>query len=217
MKKCDFIENILQNPIVSGNYHLEKYKRNTIIRTPGTLITHVGIVKKGYLKAITYSKYGKEMCSSLFSPDSIILEYLYLSGDMYYTYNLASISDCEICWIPIEVFSKVVFGDKKFSQIYIQQLAKRGLENQRLIACLGYKTVRERIAYWILSDELISTESDTDLRVEFPVSQEAFSEILHVTRSALNQELHKMNQEGFFKINHNILSHIDKDKLVLEI
>lgn len=217
MEKCDFIENILQNPLVAGNYHIGKYKRKTIVRTPGTLITHVGIVKKGYLKAITYSKYGREMCSSIFKPDSIILEYLYLSGDMYYTYNLASISNCEICWIPIEVFSKVVLDDKEFSKIYIQQLAKRGLENQRLIACLGYKTVRERIAYWILSDERLLTEEESNLHVEFPVSQEAFSEILHVTRSSLNQELHKMNLEGFFEINRNVLSHIDKDKLVNEI
>ncbi|WP_334332243.1 MULTISPECIES: Crp/Fnr family transcriptional regulator [unclassified Companilactobacillus] len=217
MEKSDFINGILHHPLVENNYRIESYKRNTIIRTPGTLITHVGIVMDGYLKAISYSKYGKEMCGSIFGPNSIILEYLYLSGDMYYTYNLASINNCKICWLPIETFSKIVLDDKKFSKIYIQQLAQRGLENQRLIACLGYKTVRERIAYWILSDGVLSTEEGPNLKVEFPVSQEAFSEILHVTRSSLNQELHKMSSEGFFQISRNVLTHIDKEKLVSEI
>ncbi|WP_119318149.1 Crp/Fnr family transcriptional regulator [Companilactobacillus formosensis] len=217
MEKSTFIENVLHHPLVKDNYRIESYKRNTIIKTPGTPITHVGIVIEGYLKAISYSKYGKEMCDSLFVPNSIILEYLYLSGDMYYTYTLSSINNCKICWLPIDIFSKIVFDDKEFSKVYIQQLAQRGLENQRLIACLGYKTVRERITYWILSDSVLSTKENDDLKVEFPVSQEAFAEILHVTRSSLNQELHKMSSEGFFKINHNVLSHIDKNKLMEEI
>lgn len=217
MDKCDFINSILHHPLIAGKYHIESYRRNTIVRTPGTLITHVGIVMEGYLKAISYSKYGREICESIFGPDSIILEYLYLSGDMYYTYNLASINCCKICWVPINDFSKVVLGDEKFSRLYIQQLANRGLETQRLIACLGYKTVRERVCYWILSEGMLSSEKGPNIKAKFPVSQEAFSEILHVTRSSLSQELHKMSNEGYFQINHNVLTHIDKNKLVNEI
>lgn len=217
MEKSDFVRNILNHPLVVDNYHTECYKAKTIVRTPGTLITHVGIVMSGYLKAISYSKYGKEICASIFEPNSIILEYLYLSGDMYYTYNLATIKKCQIAWVPIEAFSNVVLDDKNISRLYIKQLAKRGLENQRLIACLGYKTVRERIAYWVLSDNVLAAKGEKNPEVRFPVSQEIFSELLHVTRSSLSQELHKMSLEGYFQVNRNVITNINKEKLIADM
>jgi CRP-like cAMP-binding protein len=217
MEQRDFVNSILKHPLIDGNYRIEDYKRNIIVKTPGTLITEIGIVLKGYLKAIIYSKYGKEMCESIFGPNSIILEYLHFSGDKRFTYNLGSINHCRICWIPIELFSKVVLEDNDFSKMYIHQLAKRGMENQRIITCLGYKTVRERVAYWIISSGILAEENLENYEVEFPVSQEVFSEILHVTRSSLNQELQRMSIDGFFKVKRNVLKHIDRDKLIDEI
>ncbi|QAT21031.1 Crp/Fnr family transcriptional regulator [Pediococcus acidilactici] len=217
MEQRDFVKSILQHPLIRNHCRIEEYKRNIIVKTPGILITEIGIVLKGYLKAIIYSRCGKEMCETIFGPNSIVLEYLHFSGDKRSTYNLGSINQCQICWIPIENFSKVVLEDPEFSKMYIRQLAKRGLENQRLITCLGYKTVRERIAYWIISSGNSAMESTEATELEFPVSQEVFSEILHVTRSSLNQELQKMSADGLFAVKRNVLKNIDYAKLVNEI
>lgn len=119
MEQRDFVKSILQHPLIRNHCRIEEYKRNIIVKTPGTLITEIGIVLKGYLKAIIYSRYGKEMCETIFGPNSIILEYLHFSGDKRSTYNLGSINQCQICWIPIENFSKVIFEDPELSKMYI--------------------------------------------------------------------------------------------------
>ncbi|WP_250147274.1 helix-turn-helix domain-containing protein [Pediococcus acidilactici] len=60
-------------------------------------------------------------------------------------------------------------------------------------------------------------ENTEATELEFPVSQEVFSEILHVTRSSLNQELQKMSADGLFTVKRNVLKNINYAKLVNEI
>lgn len=66
MEQRDFVKSILQHPLIRNHCRIEEYKRNIIVKTPGTLITEIGIVLKGYLKAIIYSRYVKK-CVKRFS------------------------------------------------------------------------------------------------------------------------------------------------------
>ena len=100
-------------------------------------------------------------------------------------------------------------------RLYIEHLANKGLENQRLINCLSYKTIRDRICYWIISKDNLGidfTKSPTE--IELDISQETLSEFLRVSRASLNQELQKMEEEGFFEKKKNSLVKINKNKII---
>ena len=210
MQSAEFVATLLKRPSIREHYRVDHYAKNEIIESRGTLITHVGIVRAGYLNATNYTREGKEMGGTVFAPDSIVLEYLYLSGDRCYTYNLVALSKARVVWIPAAIFRQTIFSDSHLEQQYICLLAQRGLENQRMLACLAYKTIRERLAYWIVSDHQVEKTQ----RVTFPVSQEAFAEILQVTRPSLNQTLHQMADAGYFKMQHNVLTAIDREALL---
>ncbi|MGY3751054.1 Crp/Fnr family transcriptional regulator [Vagococcus acidifermentans] len=218
MCETEFIQACLNHPDIHRNVVTKRYKKKRLLETAGTPISHIGFVLDGFLKAITYTKDGKELCSSVFTKGSILLEYLYLSGNADYTFDLVTLSKARISWIPVDVFAEAVLNDNQLLRLYIKHLAVRGVDNQRMITCLGYKTIRERICYWISSEgnlELDLCKIPTHVRL--PVSQEAFAALINVTRASLNQELHRMEDESFFKLNKKILTHINKEKILANL
>lgn len=218
MRNEDFVENLLKYPPVSAHQKTIKYPKNTTIKMGRDKINNIGIVDRGCLKAVNYSKNGEAICSTIFMEKGVVLEYLYLAGSTLCTYNLVSLSDVTICWIPIEIFSTAINENLQLSKLYIDHLIQRGLENQRLITCLSYKTIRERIAYWILSkDNLEVNQEKIPNELYFPISQEIFAEFLHVSRASLSHELHKMQEEGYFKVKRKRFISINKEKMLEEI
>lgn len=160
MRNEDFVENLFKYPPVSAHQKTIKYPKNTTIKMGRDKINNIGIVDRGCLKAVNYSKNGEAICSTIFMEKGMVLEYLYSAGSTFCTYNLVSLSDVTICWIPIEIFSTAINENFQLSKLYIDHLIQRGLENQRLITCLSYKTIRERIAYWILSKDNLEVNQE---------------------------------------------------------
>lgn len=218
MENEGFVETLFKYPSVSEYQKVIKYPKNTTIKMGKDRINNIGIVQRGCLKAVNYSKNGEAIFSTIFMEKGVILEYLYLAGSTLCTYNLVSLSDVTICWIPIEVFSAAIRENLQLSQLYIDHLVQRGLENQRLITCLSYKTIRERIVYWILSKNNleVNPEKIPD-ELYFPISQEIFAEFLHVARPSLSHELHKMQEAGYFKVRRKKFIAINKAKMLAEI
>lgn len=214
MYKTKFLDHLLKDDLVKSNGKTEIYKKNFILKTSLTKITEIGIVIDGYLKGVNYTKDGKELCNSIFSPSSIILEYLYLSGIDYYIYDLIALTKVKITWVPADIFKAIIYDDIENLKLYVEHLASRGLENQRLINCLSYKTIRDRICYWVVSENNLEMDyNKIPSKVEIDISQGAFSEFLCVSRASLSQELHKMEEEGFFMKRKNSLENIDKYKI----
>ena len=75
--------------------------------------------------------------------------------------------------------------------------------------CLNYQTIRERVAFWILGIQKIE-EGDV---VHMPGSQKILANMLHVSRSSLNQELRQMQREGYFSIEKEMMYDINEELL----
>lgn len=215
MDRSNFLNNFLNDDLVKTKGKIRDYKKNFILETTGNKINEIGIVIEGYLKGVSYTKDGREICESIFSSSSIIVEYLFLSGVEYYKYDLVTLTKSEVLWIPTNIFKEIIYEDKINSRLYIEHLAKKGLENQRLINCLSYKTIRDRVCYWIISKDnsgIDFTKAPTEIEID--ISQETLSELLCVSRASLNQELQKMEEEGLFKKNKNTLVKINKTEIL---
>ena len=66
----------------------KEYQGSQCIHPQGTKINHFGIVVSGILKAVDNTLDGTEMCHAYFEPKDIFPEFLYFSGERYYTYSL---------------------------------------------------------------------------------------------------------------------------------
>ena len=90
--------------------------------------------------------------------------------------------------------------------LYVSQ---RGLKNQLYLNCMNYLTIRERIAYWLVGIQKIQSEG----AIAMPRSQRIFANLLHVSRSSLNQELRAMEREGYFQMEKEKLHQVDVARL----
>lgn len=185
------------------------YRAGECIQSEGDTITHFGIVVSGILKAVSYSRDGEELCNAYFEEEDIFPEFLYLSGSRHYTYLLYVEKRAEVLWIPIFLLEEMLSADAGLVSALLCYVSQRGLKNQLYLNCLNYQTVRERIAYWIVGIRKIESRQE----VHMPRSQRIFANMLHVSRSSLNQELKQMEREGFFRLDKEKMLQVEGERL----
>lgn len=192
------------------SYFLRKtYEASQCIHSSGTKITHFGIVEDGILKAVDNTASGTELCHAYFEPRDIFPEFLYFSGIKNYTYSLVAEKKSTVVWVPAYVMEEMLAKDRHLMYALLLYISQRGLKNQMYLKCLNYQTIRERIAYWITGMHNIAPQES----IRMPCSQLVLANMLHVSRSSLNQELKLMEKEGLFRIRNRELQVLDEEKL----
>lgn len=215
MKKTAFTLYLQNNEELQRDSLIQTYKRGDLIETMGHSIHYIGLVLDGMVRAIRYTDAGRKVTIAFFIPNSIIGEYLYLTNHQKYTYDLLCSRASTVLWIPKTIFRKTVFDHEKGLAQYVAHLAERGQQEQRLVTCRSYRTVRGRVCYWLASEyNDMSTLPET---FEIPYSQEVFATLLQVSRTSLNLELHAMVGDGFFKMSRHHLYDFNVDKVIGEL
>lgn len=216
MTKRSFMEYCLQQPLVKQHSRKTSYRKGELLYRSGSKIEAIGLVVKGLLRTSSYTREGKELCSAIFTEHSVVSEYLYLTKSPIYSFDLITAAPSTVCWIPTNIFEKIAMKDPQGMVLYVEHLAHRGIENQRLIKCLTYKTIRERICYWIAStnNNLSLNLEDIPQDLVIPGSQEVYSALLHVTRASISYEINRMEAEGFFIREGHHLQAIDRQRIL---
>jgi len=192
------------------SYFMRKnYEAGQCIHPQGTKISHFGIVESGILKAVAHTVNGAELCHAYFEVKDIFPEFLYFSGKKNYSYSLVAEKKSTVIWVPICVIEEMLEKDQQLMYALLLYVSQRGLKNQLYLNCLNYQTIRERIAYWIVGMHNIApTET-----IHMPASQLMLANMLHVSRSSLNQELKIMEKEGYFQIKNKEMQGWDEERL----
>ena len=188
----------------------KSYPAGACIHSQGDKITHFGIVTSGILKAVSYSRDGSEMCHTYFEEMDSFPEFLYLTGERRYTYLLYVEKRAAVTWIPILELQEMLTSEPHMLSALLLYVSKRGLKNQLYLNCLNYQTIRERIAYWILGIQKMTSGKT----VMIPRSQTILANMLHVSRASLNQELKQMEREGYFRLDKEKILGADAEKLM---
>lgn len=192
------------------SYFLRKtYEAAQCIHPQGTKISHFGIVENGILKAVDHTVNGVELCRAYFESKDIFPEFLYFSGEKNYKYSLVAEKKSTVVWVPVCVMEEMLKQDQALMYALVLYISQRGLKNQLYLNCLNYQTIRERIAYWIVGmHNLVPTEV-----LQMPCSQLMLANMLHVSRSSLNQELKLMEKDGYFKIKKHEMQNLNEKML----
>lgn len=204
-----FAYSCLHHPIFGELFRRETYKTAETIRSNGMPIREFGIVVDGCLKADRYTAGGSEMCSSYFEKDDVFPELLYFGGDKVYTYTLVAAKKTSVAWLKASVFEFMLEEDHDLMHRFMLYLSERGLKNQMLLCCLRYQTIRERIAFWLI----YLTDLAQGNSVPLPASQTIWANTLRVSRSSLNQEVKRMERQGYFRVCEHELQVLDREGL----
>lgn len=191
-------------------YFIHKtYEPSQCIHSRGNRISSFGIVESGVLKAVSHTVNGAEHCHTYFETRDLFPEYLYFTGKREYAYTLVAEKKSEVIWIPIHVMEEMLEKDQQLMYALLLYVCQRGLKDQLYLNCLNYQTIRRRIAYWIVGMHNMNPTETIDM----PCSQLVLANMLHVSRSSLNQELKLMQKDGYFKVKSHEIIDLDEERL----
>ena len=207
--KTTFAYQCLHHKTDAKYLRFETYKTAHVIHPIGSTIDEFGIVVDGCLKAEKYTVNGNEVCCAYFENNDVFPEFLYFTGKKLYTYSLVAVKKTEVAWISTSVFERMLEEDHDMMYAFMLYISKRGMKNQALLNCLYYQTIAQRVAFWLVSMNNLGQNE----RIPLPKSQTIWANTLHVSRSSLNQEIKRMEKEGYFRIEGHTLILLDKEGL----
>lgn len=188
---------------------LRSYPAGQCVHAQGAPITHLGVVMSGILRAASCFSSGQEASHTYFEPEDSFPELLYLTGKRCYTYSLYVEKRAAVLWIPLGVLEQMLTGDPVLMSALLLYVCQRGLKNQLYLNCLGYQTIRQRVAYWAVGVQKLGPGQAAHMLC----SQKVFADLLHVSRSSLNQELKQMEREGYFRLQKGRICQVEAARL----
>lgn len=182
------------------------YSSNELIIKDGEDIKDICIIIDGVLKSTEYTSDGKELNSSYFysgkdlnsvypfAGDSFPF-YLVFGGVKKYFFNTYSLNKSKVIWLPVDKLMPIIEKDPIFIKNILQFVSEYTCYSKMILRGVQYRKIEERLAFWMLN--LNNPKGD----ILIPHSQEVLADILHVSRSSLNQELKRLESEMLISVN----------------
>lgn len=187
--------------------------RGEVIFHQGDKVDKLGFILDGVMKCCKYTFEGDEVNTRYFYRGEIFPEYLFLTGEGEYIYNLVTEKDAKLILVATEHITDLIKKDLGWNNLIIDYMAWRGLLDQKWALCNSYGTLKSSIVYMLL--EIYQVQED-----EWTVindSQQMLATKLQVSRPMYNQALIKLEKEGLVERNRTRIRLKDRSKLEMLI
>lgn len=183
--------------------HERKYKSKEIIHRAGTYIKEIGLVEEGSVNIVEYQYWGnKSILGNIKKGDIFGLSYAAIPGKQMQADVVAN-ENCTILFLNIESLLTLCPKGCSFHTRIIHNLfrisARKTLILHQRMKHISGKTIREKLISY-LSDQAFE-QGRPDFTLTF--NRQQLSEYLGVDRSALSNELSKMQKDGLIVYEKN--------------
>lgn len=191
------------------HFRTEKYKKDNIILSEGTIVTDIGLVLSGSVQIAHNDLWGNKSILGIAETGSVFAEAYACIGNEPMMVEVVANEDCEILFINVPKLFTPCSIDKSQSTL-IQNLvlisARKNLQLSRRSLHTSPKTIRGRLLSYF-SQEVLAQGSN---QIVIPFDRQQMADYLNLDRSALSKELGKMKKEGLIEFRKNIFE-IKKD------
>lgn len=206
-------ESIAQILVCSGA-KMHKYKKNETIFCQGDKADYFYAVLKGTVSVICYMPSGKVNALYHVAPGALLGEHysspLATKGRIYW-YEAVACEPVEVLEVPWQYLysfcDKACDHHKQLIQNLYESMSTKEWMAVRKLNVLGFASVQERIAAWLLQ------ETDEKGLVELKTNREEQADYLCVARPSLSRTLMQMQKAGIIETRRNQIRILDKEKL----
>jgi CRP-like cAMP-binding protein len=171
---------------------LEKFQTNQQIYAQGEPADTVGYIRKGRVKATTFSNRGKEAIVGIFRKGQFFGETC-LSVAEVRTSNIVALEECLITSITKEAMLSTLKGEPDFSTFFVSRLLSRIARLEEDLTDQLLNLTERRLARLLI----VLANSDQEKAGEVNLSQEALAEMVGTTRSRISTFMNKFRDKGF--------------------
>lgn len=190
----------------------KKYKKGSYIFEQGQVPRGVYYIKSGWVKISKIGADGNEKVLRLVTKNQFI-GYLSLIKRWNFQSSAVAIEDCEVYFIPKQIFLELLAKDNDFASLVVEMLADELAETENHIDTLLSKNVQER-----LTNLLLGLEQTSDRNVEFDDSfirlpKKELASIINITPETLSRHLTALDEDGLIDNAKNHIELLDRNGL----
>jgi CRP-like cAMP-binding protein len=187
------------------------YKKNEYIFKEGSYASGVFCINGGKVKVSMLGDEGKEQIVRLAKPGDIIGYKALLSAGKYSASAIA-IEDCNVCFVPKEIFTEILKKDAVLSFEMMKILSDELRKAEEKITHLAQKPVRERMAETILFlKETYGTDVEENINVS--LSREEIANIVGTATETAIRLLSEFNKDNMIELSGKKIKILNTNKL----
>lgn len=178
----------------------EKYRKNEIIFHAGDTVREIGLVEKGSVNIIVNFYWGDSHIFGHVDKGEIFGENYAVIPDKALICDVVATENSEILFLDISKIFTTCQKKCEFHQKLTQNLlcisALKSLNLSSRMIHIGPKTIRKRLISYLSEQALING----DRHFTIPFNRQQLADYLGVDRSALSNELSKMQKDGLISL-----------------
>lgn len=191
----------------------KKYKKGSLIFEQGQVPRGVYYIKSGWVKISKIGADGNEKTLRLVTKNQYI-GYLSLIKQWKFQSSAIAVTDCEVYFIPKQIFLTLLEKDNDFASLVVEILADELTESENHIDTLLCKNVQER-----LINLLLGLQQAFDYNTEFDDSfirlpKKELASIINITPETLSRHLSALNENGFIENTKNHIELLNRNELL---
>ncbi|MBE7717932.1 Crp/Fnr family transcriptional regulator [Lacrimispora indolis] len=182
---------------------LKHYKKEEFIIRSGDYIRSVGMMLSGTALIIQEDFWGKRTIISEVLPGTIFAETYACIPTLPIEMSVISDSECDVLFLDFNKILHVCTSSCTFHtrliQNFLSSIARRNMVLTKKMQHMSKKTIREKLLSYLSAESLKSNSSTFDI----PFNRQQLADYLSIDRSALSNELSKLQEEGILTYKKN--------------
>ena len=182
-----------------------------IIFHAGDIVSSIGVMLKGNALIENDDIWGNRSVLDYVKEGQIFAETYACALDEKLMVNVIAMSDCEVLFLDVRKILKVCPNACEFHQNLVQNLlaisAQKNLNLSRRIFHTSSKTIRGRLLSYLSYQAMEREKEEFDI----PYNRQQLADYLGVDRSAMSNELGKMQKDGLIEVKRNHFRILDVD------
>ena len=198
---------------LSKDRRITGYSKKHRIYREGGLAYQLFFIQSGKVKTYRTTESGKEFVTGIYGQSDFIGYMSLLSENGLYKDTAIVLEDSEICAIPKEDFTKLIFGNKLVSNKFIGMLSNNLMEREEQLVSMAFASVRQRIAK-VLLKLLDRSNTNDQIKNELNITRGDLAGLVGATNETVTRALSGFKEEGVITINPNHSILVNQKRLI---
>jgi CRP-like cAMP-binding protein len=188
--------------LIQKNRYISLIKRRTNILNEGSPTSHIIYLRSGLVKEYIQKPDNQEQILQIIQPHSY-LGLTSIFGDKVNHYSYTALTDLRVCYIDIEIFTRLLKSNGQFAFEILTSMGRDNLNNFHRFITQNHKKTYGRVADILI---YLSHVIFGSLEFQIPLTRREIADMVGTSRESTGRVLTRFSQEGIIEIaGRNIL------------
>ena len=190
------------------NYTIKEYLKNDVIVRQGDVCESLYILTSGSVKTEMITENGNILGIEIMKAPRPLAPAFLFSDNNHFPVDVTALEEVEIIKIPKEEIMRLMMTNPDFMKQFLTLNANRTQFLTNRIQLLSIKTIKGKIAHFLIENETAAHKSFTITR-----NQTGLAELFGIARPSLARSISEMVQDGIISIDKKEFTILDMKRL----